>query len=149
MRKQAIQVQLFIDDVEAEREGLIAMGPPHVYQPQMQAHSLRDNLIAGLHHKLSNLRTEVAHCYDLHSSEVQSLNAHQVTQVFRRDLIGKAIRIGHLDYATSFFILSNLILSYLILSETCDQLMVFLTNTTHVLHMVITSPGTVKHVTRV
>ena len=70
-RKQAIQVQLFIDDVEAEREGLIAMGPPpsswyghptmDVYQQQMQTHSLRDNLIAGLHHELSNLRTEVAH----------------------------------------------------------------------------------------
>ena len=27
----------------------------------MQAHSLWDNLIAGLHHELSNLRTEVAH----------------------------------------------------------------------------------------
>ena len=27
----------------------------------MQTHSLRDNLITGLHHKLLNLRTEVAH----------------------------------------------------------------------------------------
>ena len=70
-RKQAIQVQLFIDDVEAEREGLIAMGPPpsswyghltmDVYQQQMQSHGLRDNLITGLHHKLLNLRTKVAH----------------------------------------------------------------------------------------
>ena len=32
-----------------------------VYQQQMQTHSLQDNLIAGLHHELSNLRTEVAH----------------------------------------------------------------------------------------
>ena len=47
------------------------MGPPpsswyehptmDVYQQQMQAHGLRDNLIAGLHHELLNLRTEVAH----------------------------------------------------------------------------------------
>ena len=70
-RKQAIQVQLFIDDVEAVREGLIAMGPSpsswyghltmDVYQQQIQTHGLRDNLIAGLHHELLNLRTEVAH----------------------------------------------------------------------------------------
>ena len=31
-------------------------------------------------------------CYDSHSPEVQSLNTHQVTRVFRRDLKGKAIR---------------------------------------------------------
>ena len=30
-------------------------------------------------------------CYDLHSPEVQSLNAHQVTRVFGRDLKGKAV----------------------------------------------------------
>ena len=50
LRKQAIQVQLFIDNVEAEREGLITMGPPpsswyghptmDVYQQQMQTHGL-------------------------------------------------------------------------------------------------------------
>ena len=36
--------------------------------------------------KVEARRRDLTFCYDLHSLEVQSLNAHQATQVFRRDL---------------------------------------------------------------
>ena len=67
--QQQIQHQLLIEDWEAERDGLIAMGPPpsswyghltmDVYQQQMQSHGLQENLITGMHNELATLRTKV------------------------------------------------------------------------------------------
>ena len=68
-RQQQIQHQLLIEDWEAERDGLIAMGPPpsswyghptmDVYQQQMQSHGLHENLITGMHNELATLRRKV------------------------------------------------------------------------------------------
>ena len=68
-RQQQIQHQLLIEDWEAERDGLIAMGPPpsswyghstmDVYQQQMQSHGLHENLITGMHNELTILRRKV------------------------------------------------------------------------------------------
>ena len=83
-RGQNIQHQLLIEDWEAEKEGLIAMGPPpsewyghptmDIYQQEMENHGLGNNLLAGMHNEIASLRRKLESVEGQKRAETATVN---------------------------------------------------------------------------
>ena len=73
-----------IEDWEAEKEGLIAMGPPpsewyghptmDIYQQEMENHGLGNNLLASMHNEIASLRRKLESVEGQKQAETATVN---------------------------------------------------------------------------